>query len=376
VFACSTVLFMVMGLYDARRLCKALHDPAQFTVNVTLLSTIGLIVLSTALRTLWMMMRACGYDGQPEHFINRVAMYLQFSGLTCYLLTWTFRWIFYDTVEQTMERQLVLRRRAIAIFWVGNGLLWASMLTVSIVFYAAADGEECRGNYYNVSIFVVSAVSICTGLGFFVAGIRLWRTNAGTIRFFDVSFGDGSGHVSRGGLGVTWSRREETRLRLVRATRSVITVSLICFVMFCCRCGFWAYRPLYKILNQCSCDDPCQGEGAYTPKYTYPAFFYTLVELLPSLAILVALRPRSASRSELWKWMRTRCCTDGGQLPASSVELQQGRHGPRTRNLSEMEPELPENSSDVRSPRRHESSAMLRQPSANATLKRTMSDTV
>ena len=80
--------------------------------------TFGMLALACVLRACWLTLRACGWDGELEHFINRFAMYILFSGFTVYLQTWLF---------------MIARRRPVIItVSVVNALLWTAMLGLSI----------------------------------------------------------------------------------------------------------------------------------------------------------------------------------------------------------------------------------------------------
>eukprot|EP00467_Chlorarachnion_reptans_P006320 CAMPEP_0114510484 /NCGR_PEP_ID=MMETSP0109-20121206/13821_1 /TAXON_ID=29199 /ORGANISM="Chlorarachnion reptans, Strain CCCM449" /LENGTH=276 /DNA_ID=CAMNT_0001689813 /DNA_START=496 /DNA_END=1329 /DNA_ORIENTATION=+ len=213
------------------------------------------LVAATGLHAIWFTLRACQFNGEAEHFINRLALLLFFSGFTIYLQSWIV--FLYATWPGSGTRLHTRRKLIYSVNGALNAVVWIIVFALSIAYFWGGRGSDdvshsCDKCYY-AGILLIAFTCFVLAAGYLLFGLTLYCS-----------------------LQKIVNHSNGKCVEMRRAMRKVLFVGIVCTVFFALRCIFWMWEPV---------------TGNYSPEGTYPWLFYTVVELVPMLSLLITIAP-------------------------------------------------------------------------------------
>jgi hypothetical protein len=236
------------------------------------------IFASLVLRCFWEFFHFCGNDRRKSmRYINRVAMCLQFSGVS--FLVMGYIRVLLNLRNTSVDGKGPLRSGRP---FVTNQLMRYMTLGANIVLYVltlsigAQNGD--RSTLYLVNICIISAFSIVMALIILVTSVLLRR---------ELLSANTSQHLN-------WQQRAQFEV----VSRTVFRLSVVLAVCFLLRSAAWLFSGVMY---------PDDNIGTHKDDHVfYPWLYYVVPELVPDVAIMVVIKPQKYSLTRFCeRWCRS-----------------------------------------------------------------------
>jgi len=245
------VFVVVVGAIYAVRCYSAQVKVSEIHVSASA------ILAAMSCRSIWFTLRYQGDRHTVYNFIlNRMSILLLFTGFTVYMQSWAI-----CAISIMMEKsEAVYSNKIIRWTTLGlNVLFYVVIMAISAALYE----HEC-GNLrkcYHDGIFILGLMFFVMATTFLGSGAYMMRSLA---------------HAKRGARGDILVNQG-----LDTIAKKIVLVGTLCFVCFSVQAALWMWSGIKG--RQSSKDSP--------PRWTYPWFFYTIVEIVPA-ACFFAVVPK------------------------------------------------------------------------------------
>ena len=265
-FQASVVIFWIFSVLQATGFVLHIRRGAK---RQTVVTCMACLLASTVFRSVWFSIGVCRRLNEDEYFVqyvlNRIALLLLFSGFVVYLETWATFAYQTSSFQQLMKLPIdVYNRRVKRAVLFLNCFMWLAVFALSVGTLADFRGNRSKScpKCVEACIILIGVMLLVLAALFLVAAIKVYSSL----------------------MGVAAGVVEESGERARMAARKAIGVGSICFANFLLGTIFWLWQPV-------------QGERA--PKWSYPLFFYTIIELLPTNLLFLILAPKVDTAREM-----------------------------------------------------------------------------
>lgn len=249
---------------------------------------IAIISVSAFFRAIWGMLKPeVDTDAWGMRLLNRLTVLLQFSAVSLLALKWA------EAGDVDLDRESMVR-----VFYAVNAIIWVLTLVSSFT--------DQSNTVYEINMGFLAGASLCLVIAVFVFSATILR---------------------RLEAGIASAAKADNALRLYRKITLTSVTLIVCF-------GFRFAAIVYFICVNCDeLGHTCVG-------WLYPTFYYFVPEIVPDIAVILAMAPRKSIFSI--ERCVIECCSDTESLKRSEFSQSTSNMDDGEKRGSEREPLRPE----------------------------------